>query len=101
MCDLYGCGDTPSDLPLPVVSAMERRDFLKGVTMLPLATVLAYPELAHAAAMRTLPISVRTPTGNIASGVVAMPEAEKAPAVLLIHEWWGLNDQIKAVAAEY
>ncbi len=25
---------------------------------------------------------------------------EPLPAVIMIHEWWGLNDQIKAVAAE-
>jgi carboxymethylenebutenolidase len=34
-------------------------------------------------------------------GAVALPDADKAPAILLIHEWWGLNDQIKAVAADF
>ena len=31
---------------------------------------------------------------------LALPADTPAPAVLLIHEWWGLNDQIKAVAGE-
>ncbi len=30
-----------------------------------------------------------------------MPAATPAPAIVLIHEWWGLNDQIKSVAAEF
>ena len=30
-----------------------------------------------------------------------MPARLPAPVVLLIHEWWGLNDQIKAVAVEF
>ena len=29
-----------------------------------------------------------------------MPESAVKAGVVLIHEWWGLNDQIKAVAAE-
>ena len=29
-----------------------------------------------------------------------MPAETPAPAVLLVHEWWGLNDQIKTMAAE-
>ena len=33
--------------------------------------------------------------------MVAIPAKTPAPTILLIHEWWGLNDQIKAVAAEY
>ena len=33
--------------------------------------------------------------------MIAMPASLPAPTVVLIHEWWGLNDQIKAVAAEF
>ena len=31
---------------------------------------------------------------------MAVPGKTPAPAVLLVHEWWGLNDQIKSVAME-
>jgi carboxymethylenebutenolidase len=101
MCDLYGCGDTPSNKPLPLVSDIQRRNFLKGAAMLPLATVLAYPELARAQASAMTSVSVPTPSGGTAQGVLAMPAKLPAPAVLLIHEWWGLNDQIKSVAVEF
>lgn len=102
MCDLYGCGDTPSTKPLPRVTDDQRRNFLKGMAVLPLATVLAYPELASAAGHHgTQPVSIPTASGGTAMGVVAMPAKLPAPTVLLIHEWWGLNDQTKAVAAEY
>jgi len=30
-----------------------------------------------------------------------VPAKTPAPAVLLVHEWWGLNDQIKTMAAEF
>ena len=34
-----------------------------------------------------------------ATGFLAMPKAEgKYPAVVMIHEWWGLNDNIKEMA---
>ena len=32
---------------------------------------------------------------------LALPSTTKASTILLVHEWWGLNDQIKAVAAEF
>lgn len=35
---------------------------------------------------------------------LAMPEGspeEKTPAVILVHEWWGLNDQVKGLANEF
>ncbi|CCQ73707.1 dienelactone hydrolase family protein [Magnetospira sp. QH-2] len=102
MCDLFGCGDTPSNKPLPPVTDDQRRNFIKGLAALPLATVLAYPELARASAhSATKPISIKTPSGGEATGVIAMPDVTPAPAVLLIHEWWGLNNQIKTVAAEF
>ncbi len=34
------------------------------------------------------------------SAALAVPLVTPAPAVVLVHEWWGLNDQIKSVAAE-
>ncbi len=101
MCDLHGCGDTPSTKPLPKVSNDQRRAFMKGLAALPLATVLAYPDLAQAAGEGLTDVRVKTPSGATAMGVVAMPAKLPAPTVLLIHEWWGLNDQIKSVAAEF
>ena len=66
----------------------------------PLAAVLADPRLAavEAAALET--VTIATPSGRQAKGALAKP-ARKGPAILLIHEWWGLNDQIKSVAAEF
>jgi carboxymethylenebutenolidase len=36
--------------------------------------------------------------GGKASGYLARPSSGKGPGVLVIQEWWGLNDQIKGVA---
>ncbi len=74
---------------------------MKGAIALPLATVLAWPELANAAAKSTTPISVKLADGFEVKGVMAVPAKLPAPTVLLVHEWWGLNDQIKSVAAEF
>ena len=39
---------------------------------------------------------------NEIEGVVELPKGEgKAPAVIVVHEWWGLNDQIKATLKRY
>lgn len=100
MCDLDGCG-AHRDMPPIVVADEERRAFLKGLAALPLAAVLFDPVLARAQAatieMAEIPIDGAKP----ARGALALPEAGRAPAVVLIHEWWGLNDQIKAVAGEF
>ncbi len=100
MCDINGCGNKPSLKPLPKVTSLDRRQFSLGLASLPLATVLAYPDLARAAGHKTTDFSIPTPSGMKAMGALAKPDKEKAPAVLLIHEWWGLNDQIKSVANE-
>jgi len=100
VCDLKGCGTNPDGRPLPGVTDVERRRFIKGLASLPLATVLAYPELARAAAGRMEQVAVATPSGGTALAALALPERLPAPAVLLVPEWWGLNDQIKAVAQE-
>ncbi|WP_020395920.1 dienelactone hydrolase family protein [Thiolinea disciformis] len=100
MCDLQGCGPQNQLPPIPL-SSQQRRLFLQGLACLPLATVLSYPELAKAAAATTQEASFKLEMGDEVKASVALPASpEKAPAVLLIHEWWGLNDQIKAVAAE-
>ena len=66
----------------------------------PLAAVLADPRLAAAEAAALETVTISTPSGRQAKGALAKP-ARKGPAILLIHEWWGLNDQIKSVAAEF
>ena len=38
-------------------------------------------------------------TGDTAQGALAVPAgAGRAPAVILVHEWWGLTDQIEHTA---
>jgi len=81
--------------------SLSRRDLVKGVAAgLPLAAVLADPIQARAAAETLEAVSIITDGGRSVNAALAMPATTPAPAVLLIHEWWGLNDQIKSVAAE-
>lgn len=77
-----------------------RRSVLKGIAVMPLGAVLADPELAAAAADSLQTVSITAASGVKVSGSLAVPDNSPAGAVLLIHEWWGLNDQIKSVAAE-
>jgi len=78
----------------------KRRAFLKGLISLPLAAVLFDPLLARAQADTLQTVKLEIEGADPVQGALALPEGEVGPAVLLIHEWWGLNDQIKAVAAE-
>lgn len=77
-----------------------RRTVLKGAASLPLATILADPMLARAAAADLHQVSITAGDGRSVTASLALPDAARAATVLLIHEWWGLNDQIKSVAAE-
>jgi carboxymethylenebutenolidase len=44
-------------------------------------------------------VSLRRPDGQELRGYLATPEKQEgAPAVVVIQEWWGLNDQIRGVA---
>lgn len=88
--------DTPNSPQSPA-----RRAVLTGLASLPLAAVLADPRLAAAAAEGLEEVSLTLPSGGSVNAALAMPETTPAPTVLLIHEWWGLNDQIKAVAADF
>ncbi|MBK5921125.1 hypothetical protein CCR80_08785 [Rhodothalassium salexigens] len=73
---------------------------LQGLGSLPLAAVLANPVLAQATAETLAEVTIETADGRTVSGALALPETLPAPAVIAIHEWWGLNDQIKTVTAE-
>ncbi len=81
--------------------AASRRAVMTGAATLPLATILADPKLVRAAADDTEMVTITTPSGREVSAALAMPNAMPAPTVLLIHEWWGLNDHIKTMAAEF
>jgi carboxymethylenebutenolidase len=81
------------------MSSLARRQVLTGLAHLPLAAVLADPRLARAAAGLEN-VSITTRGGRTVAAALALPKTVPASAVLLIHEWWGVNDQIKAVAAE-
>jgi carboxymethylenebutenolidase len=100
MCDLKGCGEE-SLLPPIEVTPVQRRKFLQGLASLPLATVLCYPDLASAAANTTSNVTIKLDSGTEVTAAIAMPDdVSEALCVMLIHEWWGLNDQIKSVAAD-
>jgi carboxymethylenebutenolidase len=65
-----------------------------------LAEVLADPRLSWAAAQTLEKISLTTDGGRAVAAALAVPAQTPAPAIMLVHEWWGLNDQIKSVAAD-
>ncbi|MDP6621404.1 MAG: hypothetical protein QF754_03940 [Alphaproteobacteria bacterium] len=66
-----------------------RRTFIKGAASLPLAAVLADPTLARAAAQALETVTMTTVGGRSVSAALAAPAAAKAPAIMLVHEWWG------------
>lgn len=45
-------------------------------------------------------VSITTNSGLPALGALSLPDRVPAPAVLVLHDWWGLTRQTKAVAAE-
>ena len=53
---------------------------------------------AHAAGRDTARVQIGSPDAGT-TAFVAWPAASKAaPAIIVIHEWWGLNEQIRATA---
>ena len=43
-------------------------------------------------------VSFQRPDGKTVQGYLAEPAQPNAPAIVVIQEWWGLNDQIRGVA---
>jgi len=81
--------------------AVDRRTVMKGLAGASFAAILADPGLARAAARETDMVDLTLPSGRTVSAALALPVTTPAPTVMMIHEWWGLNDQIKAAAREY
>jgi len=79
----------------------DRRRFLKGLTSLPLATVLANPRLAAAVSAGLQEIEAKLSNGDTVKAALARPRGQATGSILLVHEWWGLNNQIKSVASEF
>ena len=80
---------------------INRRSLLAGVAAMPLASILASPALAQMSAATTTEVSINSARlGVPLKASLCVPDVTPAPAVILIHEWWGLNDQIKSVGAE-
>jgi carboxymethylenebutenolidase len=46
-------------------------------------------------------ISFKRPDGKEASGYLAKPGRARAPGIIVIQEWWGLEDQIKGMCDRF
>jgi carboxymethylenebutenolidase len=82
-----------------MIDKTTRRQVVGGLAGLSLASVLMDRSRTAAAAsgLQTVTITV---SGVSVAAALALPSAQPAGAAILIHEWWGLNDQIKATASE-
>lgn len=78
-----------------------RRTILKGAAALPISAVLADPMLSRAVAAAHDGVSITTSDGRSVKATLAVPSKVPAPVMILVHEWWGLNAQIKAMAGEF
>ncbi len=47
----------------------------------------------------TTRVDFKAKNGETTHGDLALPDAPKAPAVVVIQEWWGVNDHIRSIAS--
>lgn len=100
-----GCASSPVKNPPPVLDPTAAPTTAAAAVSSPKASTTAEPQggqtvSAGKAGLVTGAVVTYGQSGEQAlSGYLAMPEAEgMLPGVVLIQEWWGLNDHIKAVA---
>ncbi len=68
----------------------DRRRILKGLTSIPLATVLASPRLAAAVSAGLQEVEATLSDGRVVKAALATPQGQAKGSILLVHEWWGL-----------
>jgi len=76
---------------------------MKYKTFLPVLAlgILAFGLALQAGAPKTETVSYKSGDETV-SGYLALPDgAGKHPAIIVIHEWWGLNDWVKEQAQKY
>src|ERR1700740_3617476 len=77
---------------------MKRMIFLMAVVLLVAGSALI---LRGAASAKTETVSYKSGDETV-SAYLALPDgAGKHPAIIVIHEWWGLNDWVKEQAQKY
>ena len=68
----------------------DRRRFLKGLTSLPIAAVLANLRLAAAVSAGLQELEAKLADGRTVKAALATPQGQAKGSILLVHEWWGL-----------
>jgi hypothetical protein len=70
----------------------DRRRFLKRLTSIPLATVLANPRLAAAVSvgLQEVEATVKLADGRTVRAALAEPQGQAKGSIPLVHEWWEL-----------
>ncbi len=63
----------------------------------------AESEIPPSKPVKTKNVNYATVDGQEVKGYLAVPEMEKGstPGIIVIHEWWGLNDNIRAMARRF
>ena len=63
----------------------------------------AESEVAPSNPVKARNVNYATVDGHVVQGYLAVPEMEKGstPGIIVIHEWWGLNDNIRAMARRF
>jgi carboxymethylenebutenolidase len=76
---------------------MKRKTFLPVLAL----GILAFGLALRAGAPKTETVSYKSGDDTV-SGYLSLPDgAGKHPAIIVIHEWWGLNDWVKEQAQKY
>jgi carboxymethylenebutenolidase len=84
------------------MNEITRRNLMQAsVATLPLAAILADPRLAAMAAETTETITATLSGGQTVSAALAVPQTVPTGGIVLVHEFWGLNDHIKTMAVEF